>query len=509
MHKRLPVSGTGQPAPPMPPMPPGSRPRRRLLPALPRPRLLPLLSLASLLLLLPAPRGGAAAADDAAPRLSEAAGWLRGYVQIDTSNPPGNERQAAAYLTAILAREGIASRLWLSPTGRASLSARLSSPRSGGRALLLLHHIDVVPPGPGWTVPPFAGLVRGGSLWGRGTLDDKGLGVCGLAALVDLARRRAELDRDVLFVAVADEENGGGQGTGWLLASHPELFAGVEGVIGEGGRNQVTDRLIWWGVEVAQKRPLWLRVSAHGRGGHGSALNVESANHQLVEGLARLLALPRHWRVTAPARDYLAAIAPLHNRHWQHTLAHIDEVIGDAGPRQPIFPGMSSLFLDTVQVTVLAGGDRINVIPADAQAKIDIRLLPDTDGAAFLAAVRSALGPQLEVEVLMTAPPAPASAASGRLYETIRQVLGGEAAVVPMLGAGTTDSRFFRERRVPAYGLAPFALGPEDSGGIHGADEHLPLRELDRGVERMRRLAAAYAAATPAGGARRRPASGD
>jgi len=437
----------------------------------------------------------AGGAGDAPRHLSEAAGWLRGYVQIDTTNPPGNERLAANYLAAILAREGIPSRLWLSPSGRASLSARLTSPRSGGRAVLLLHHMDVVAPGAGWTVPPFAGLIRDGSLWGRGTLDDKGLGICGLAALVDLERRRVALDRDVLFLAVADEENGGGQGAAWLLASHPELFAGVEGVIGEGGRNQFTDRLLWWGVEVAQKRPLWLRVVAHGRGGHGSALNPESANHQLIAGLARLLALPQHWRVTAPVRDYLRALAPLHNAHWQHLLTHVDEAIGDQGPREAIFPGMAGLFLDTVQVTVLAGGDRINVVPAAAEARIDVRLLPDTDGAAFLAAVRGALGPQLAVEVLVTAPPAPPSPASGRLYGAIRQVLGREAAVVPMLDAGTTDSRFFRERRVPAYGLAPFALGPDDSGGIHGADEHLPLAELDRGVERMRRIVRAYAAA--------------
>jgi acetylornithine deacetylase/succinyl-diaminopimelate desuccinylase-like protein len=444
----------------------------------------PLLALAPAL----APGGAAAAAGDPQPRLSEAATWLRGYVQIDTTNPPGNERRAAEYLAGILAREGIPSRLWLTPSGRASLSARLAAPGGGGRALLLLHHLDVVAPGGGWTVPPFAGLVRDGSLWGRGTLDDKGLGICGLAALIDLHRRRVALRRDVLFLAVADEENGGGEGAGWLLAHHPELFAGVEGVIGEGGRNQVTDHLLWWGVEVAQKRPLWLAVTARGRGGHGSALNPASANHQLIEGLARLLALPRHWRVTAPVRDYLAAIAPLHNAHWQHLLRHPDDVIADQGPREPVFPGMESLFLDTVQVTVLAGGERINVIPAEAQAKVDIRLLPDTDGAAFLTAVRTALGKQLAIDVLMTAPPAPASPPAGRLYAAVREVLGREGPVAPMLDAGTTDSRYFRERRVAAYGLAPFVLGPQDSGGIHGADEHLPLTELERGVARLRRI---------------------
>ena len=465
---------------------------------MPRPSRRHALGLLLLVVVLPAALRCGAARGDSPPRLSEAAAWLRGYVQIDTTNPPGNERRAADYLAAILAREGIPSRLWLSPTGRASLSARLTSqrgPRGNGGALLLLHHLDVVAPGPGWTVPPFASLLRDGSLWGRGTLDDKGLGICGLAALVELKRRRTELDRDVLFLAVADEENGGGQGAAWLLASHPELFAGVEGVIGEGGRNQFSQRLMWWGVEVAQKRPLWLEVTARGRGGHGSALNPESANHQLIAGLARLLALPAHWRVTAPVRDYLRAIAPLHNQHWQHLLTHVDEAIGDQGPREPIFPGMAGLFLDTVQVTALAGGDRINVIPAVARAKIDARLLPDTDGAAFLAAVRGALGPQLQAEVLLSAPPAPASPASGRLYGAIRQILGREAPVAPMLDSGTTDSRFFRERRVPAYGLSPFALGPDDSGGIHGADEHLPLAELDRGVERMRRIVAAYAAA--------------
>ncbi len=465
---------------------------------MPRPARRPgLLLVPALLAIAAALRCGGAVRGGEQERLSEAARWLRGYVRIDTTNPPGNERPAAEYLAAILAREGIPSRVWLSPTGRANLAARLVSPRSGGRALLLLHHLDVVAPGPGWTVPPFAGLLRDGSLWGRGTLDDKGLGICGLAALVELKRRRVELDRDVLFLAVADEENGGGQGTGWLLASHPEIFAGVEGVIGEGGRNQFTQRLLWWGVEVAQKRPLWLEVTARGRGGHGSALNPESANHQLIAGLARLLAMPPHWRVTAPARDYLRTIAPLHNQHWRQLLTHVDEVIADSGPRQPIFPGMAGLFLDTVQVTALAGGDRINVVPATAQAKIDVRLLPDTDGAAFLAAVRRALGPQLAVEVLMTAPPAPASPTAGRLYGAIQRVLGKEAPVAPMLDAGTTDSRYFRERRVPAYGLSPFALGPDDSGGIHGADEHLPLAELDRGVERLRRIVEAYAA--PAG----------
>jgi acetylornithine deacetylase/succinyl-diaminopimelate desuccinylase-like protein len=432
----------------------------------------------------------------AAAELSEATRWLQGYLKIDTSNPPGNEQRAAAYLAAILQKEGIPSRQVATPQGRTSLWARLSAPQSGGRAVLLLHHMDVVPPGPGWTVPPFSGLLKDGLLWGRGAVDDKSLGIAYLAAFVDLQRRHLPLERDVVFLAVADEENGGFQGTGWLLANHPELFQGVETVLGEGGRTQISgNQLRWWGIEVAQKRPLWLEVTATGRGGHASGLNPESANHTLIQALARLLARPARWRVTPPARDYVHAIAPLHTQPWRRVLSDIDKVVTESGPKEFLMPGMANLFLDTVQVTVLAGGERINVIPAASTARLDIRLLPDTDGDAFLADVRRTLGADCAVKVLVTAPPAAPSPASGRMYAALQKVLGAEAPVVPTFVPGFTDARFFRERRIPAYGLSPFALSGDDTRGIHNPDERIPAAELDRGVERMRRILAAYAAA--------------
>jgi acetylornithine deacetylase/succinyl-diaminopimelate desuccinylase-like protein len=455
---------------------------------------LPLLATLSLLFApLPAPSATPPASPAA---LSEPAGWLRQYLQIDTSNPPGNEGRSAAFLAGLLQGAGIPSRVVANPEGRANLYARLSSPRSGGRAILLLHHMDVVPPGPGWTVPPFAGLIRGGKLWGRGAIDDKSLGIAQLAAMIDVQRRRVPLERDIVFLAVADEENGGLRGTGWLLASHPELFQGVEAVIGEGGRSQTGagGKLLWWGIEVAQKRPLWLEVSTSGRGGHGAGLNPESANHQLIQGLARLLGEPPRWRVTAPVRDYSHAIAPLQNALWRRVFANIDGVIAESGPKEFLMPGMANLFLDTVQVTVLRGGDRINVVPEQSTARLDIRLLPDTDSAAFLTEVKRRLGPGFDVKVLVTSPPAAASPTTSRLYQAMARVLRPEGPVVPTFIAGFTDSRFFRERGIPAYGLSPFLLSPDDSKGIHSTDERIPLAEVDRGVERMRRILGAYAA---------------
>ena len=425
----------------------------------------------------------------APPGLSEAARWLQGYLRIDTSNPPGNEGKAADFLAAILRQAGIPSRRIVTPAGRTNLWARLVSPASGGRAVLLLHHMDVVAPGPGWTVPPFAGLVKDGRLWGRGALDDKSLGIAQLAAFVDLKRQGRPLARDVIFLAVADEESGGGQGTGWLLDHHPELFTGVEGVIGEGGRNQVSGgKLLWWGIEVAQKRPLWLEVEAVGRGGHASGLNPGSAIHQLVAGLGRMVALPFRYRVSTAARAYVQALAPLHNDHWRRVFSHIDQVVGEKGLSEFLLPGMENLFLDTVQVTVIQGGERINVIPERAHAEVDIRLLPDTDGDALLATLKEALGKDLAVKVLLTSRKAPPSPTTGRVYQAMAAALGKQAPVVPAMISGFTDSRYFRERGIAAYGLSPFALDGNDQHGIHSTDERIPLVELDRGIARTRQL---------------------
>jgi acetylornithine deacetylase/succinyl-diaminopimelate desuccinylase-like protein len=437
----------------------------------------------------------AAAAKRTTRGLAESSRWLQGYLRIDTTNPPGNEGAAADYLARILAGEGIPTRRWVSSKGRINLMARLGAGTGSGPSLILLHHMDVVAPGPGWTVPPFSAMVQDGRMWARGAVDDKSLGIAQLVAVVRLHRARKALARSVLLVAVADEENGGDEGTGWLVAHQPDFLAGAEALLGEGGLNLVSSgQLRWWGIEVAQKRPLWLEVTATGRGGHGSGLNPSSANHQLIAALDRLLQRPEKWRVTAPARAYLQALVPLQNPHWQQVFTHIDQLIDEKkGPLTFMLPGMANLFLDTVQVTVLKGGERINVIPERAVARLDIRLLPDTDANAFLAEVRRALGPDVDVKVLQTAPPAPTSPAAGTLWRALVATLKKDGPVVPAVIAGFTDSRYARVRGVPSYGVSPFALAGEDLRGIHGTDERIPIEEFERGVERLTEVVSAYA----------------
>ncbi len=448
-------------------------------------------ALAALALLL-IPRPAELASAGAATELAGAAGWLRGYLRIDTSNPPGNEASAAAYLARILHAHGIATQTLVTTDGRASLYARIEGRRSG-EGLLLLHHLDVVPPGDGWTVPPFEGLVRDGALWGRGAIDVKSLGIAHLAALVALRREGIRPFRDVAFLAVADEESGGGGGTAWLWQHHPELFDGIAAVFGEGGTNRAPrGEVIWWGLEVAQKRPLWLRVTTTGRPGHASGLNPRSAVHKLIEALSRVLALPEQWRITPAARLFFGALAPGEPPGQRALFSDLDAWIQPDGPRKGILPGQANFFIDTVQVTVLEGGDRINVVPARASALIDARLLPDTDAEAFLDRLRGALGSGFEVEVLLASPPAAPSPTDTRAYASAQSLLAREGPVIPAFIGGFTDARYFRERGIPAYGVSPFVLDSEVLRGIHGADERIPLAEFEAGVERMRRIVAAY-----------------
>jgi acetylornithine deacetylase/succinyl-diaminopimelate desuccinylase-like protein len=436
---------------------------------------------------------GSAGAASTPPPSGDPVGWLQGYLRIDTTNPPGNEAAAAAYLARILHRHGVATHTYVTAEGRASLAARLEG-RTDGEGLLLLHHLDVVAPGDGWAREPFSGDLVAGELWGRGALDVKSLGIAHLAAFLALADAPAPPERDVVFLAVADEENGGVAGTRWLLEHHPEVFAGVGAVFGEGGANRVAGgEIAWWGVEVAQKRPLWLEVRARGRGGHASGINPYSASHRLIRALDDLLERPPRWQVSEPVRRYLAALAPLHEGIMRSNFEDPDAWVGPDGPRRPMLPGQPNLFLDTVQVTQLAAAERINVIADEATARLDVRLLPDTDAGAFLAEVRRVLGPEIEVEVLLSSAPAPPSPTDHPAYRAAAAVLGAEAAVAPAFIAGFTDSRYFRERGMAAYGLSPFALEGEVLGGIHGPDERIPVAELERGIARMERIVAAFA----------------
>jgi acetylornithine deacetylase/succinyl-diaminopimelate desuccinylase-like protein len=412
---------------------------------------------------------------------------LAAYLRIETTDRARREAEAADLLARALHAAGQSTERYVTPSGRVHLAARLPATVPGAPTLVLLHHLDVVPPGPGWTVEPFAGLGRDGALWGRGAIDAKSLGIAHLEAFLATAAL-PERRRGLLFLAVSDEENGGRDGALWLLERHPTLFEGVEAVLNEGGANRtVLGRTVYWGIEVEQKRPLWLEATASGRPGHGAALAPASAAHTLVRALARLVERPALWRVDPAARRYLEALGAW-DPNARRLAERLDEAIRPEGPTVALQPGQPILFLDTLQVTMLEASDRVNVVSEQARARLDIRLLPTTDADAFLAGVREALGPEIEVRVLLDSPPAPPSPAEGALWQELARGLGRGSPVVPLFVAGVTDSRHFRARGIPAYGLSPFELEGVIAQTVHGPDERIPVVAFERGVDRMKAL---------------------
>lgn len=423
------------------------------------------------------------------PLTQEAEDALVAYLRIDTSNPPGNETSGAAFLRDQLTKAGIPARVVGEDPKRQGVYARLeANPKSTEKALLLLSHIDVVPADPrGWTQPPFGGVRSGGYVWGRGAIDVKSLTIAQLFSLIDLKRRGAKLKRDVVFLAAPDEELGGVRGTKRFLEKYPELFDGIGYAINEGGVNDTAvDRVTFWGIEVHQKVPLWVRLTAEARGGHGAAPAAGGgAPARLVRALAAIDALETPYRLTPSVAATAAVVANVRGGVKGERLRLLREPLDVERVKRDVPEGMLSILHDTITITRLNAGYAVNAIPPTASAEVDIRLLPGSDPSPMLARIREAAGEDIAVDVIHAGEPSPASSWSGEFYETIastmRKAEPGSSAG-PIVIGGTTDSRYLRARGITAYGVLPFKLNYYDADGIHGSDERIRAPFFAEGV---------------------------
>jgi acetylornithine deacetylase/succinyl-diaminopimelate desuccinylase-like protein len=437
------------------------------------------------------------------PIVREAEEAFVGYLRVDTTNPPGNETAGAAYLRDLLAKDGIEAQLVGDDPKRQAVYARLrataktaptaKTASKSNKALLLLSHIDVVPADPAlWRNPPFSGKREGGYIWGRGALDIKSLTIAELMAFVDLKRRGTKLRRDVIFLAVPDEELGGVLGAKKLLERHPELFEGVGYVLNEGGSNETAvDQVLFWGIEVQQKVPLWLRVTSEAPGGHAAGGAENGATMKLIRALTAIAAIETPYRLTDVVARTAAKSAAARTDGGAVRLRMLREPLDIARIERELPPGYRSLLRDTISVTHLAAGSAVNVIPSRAVGDVDIRLLPGSSSEAMLARVRAAAGQNATVDVLLSDVPAPESPASGELYDTLVRVFHDAApgsGVGPLMSPGTTDSRYFRARGIVAYGIAPFKVNYYDADGVHGNDEKIRTRFFEEGVGVTRRI---------------------
>jgi len=441
----------------------------------------------------------------------EAEEALVAYLRVDTTNPPGNETAGATMLRDLLVKDGIAARLIGDDPKRQAVYARLEStaPKKE-KALVLLSHIDVVPANAAsWTHPPFAGVREGGYIWGRGALDCKSLAIAELMSLVDLRRRGAKLRRDLILLAVPDEELGGLQGAKKILERFPELFADAGFVLNEGGSNETAmEQVLFWGIEIDQKVPLWLRVTTEASGGHGAApADGGGATAKLIRALAAVDAIATPYRLT-PSVARTSAIAARERKDGRgQRFKLLREPLDIAAIERELPPGYRAMLRDTIAITRLAAGNAVNSVPSRAIGEIDIRLLPGSTPDAMLARVKQAVGTNGTVEVLLAGEPVPGSSETTELYRVLARAMreaSPGSAVAPMVGAGTTDSRFFRARGITAYGIAPFKVNYYDADTVHSDDERIRSRFFVEGVRLMRRVVSDFCERQKAEGGRQK-----
>lgn len=430
-----------------------------------------------------------------------AASLLAQSIRAPTVNPPGDERPLAELLAHAARRLDLEARTIETPAGdsrvgRAALWARV--PGSGKRRALVLHsHLDVVPAEPGdWAVAPFEGLVSGGFVVGRGALDAKGITIVHLLALAELARRPTPLDRDVILLATPDEETGGQNGAGWIVANEPSLLRDAELLLTEGGGVHVEEdgSAPVWGVAVTEKTPCWMRITAHGTPGHASTEPRDAAVPRLLSALERVRAVDTEVTVVPEVARMFARLAPRAREEDRAGLADLARAL----ERRDAFAtrfladrGQAALVRDTLSITVLRGASKTNVLPAEASAEIDARILPGGSCAALVEQVRDAIDdPGVETDVLLSFP-ARSSPIDTPLYRAIERLaaeIDPGAPVVPRVIAGFTDAHYFREAGIVSYGFVPRWLPASESRGIHGKNERVSIENLARGVRATVRL---------------------
>ncbi|MCH8206047.1 MAG: M20/M25/M40 family metallo-hydrolase [Chloroflexi bacterium] len=420
----------------------------------------------------------------------EATEILSRYIRIDTSNPPGDEDAAADFLRDLLADEGVDAVRYERARGRANLIARLDAEQPVGPPLLLLHHMDVVPAtASNWSLPPFGGVVSDGYVWGRGAIDDKGLGTIQLMAFILLKRLRVMLKRPVVLMAVADEEEGGPHGARWMVEHH---WADIECeyVWDEGGIGSVGligDRPVF-AISVSEKRSMVVRLIAKGAGGHGSMAG-NTAVDRLVRALSVLERRGAKLRFDDVSRAFFRGVAGTRGFPASWLMRHAGSPLLRPLVRRIVdrVPSISAMLTDTVTATVLRAGRKSNVVPDTAEAVLDVRLLSDTDAREFVQQLERAVGDgSVSLEAGELPPIVPPSAMGSEMFDAFRRAIEThvpDAVVVPMQTPVATDSRFFRARGVNAYGLIPAVLTPEELGSVHGVNERLSVGNLVLGVK--------------------------
>jgi acetylornithine deacetylase/succinyl-diaminopimelate desuccinylase-like protein len=414
---------------------------------------------------------------------------LQELIRFDTTNPPGNEAACIEFIRGQLDEAGCETRIYAKDPARPNLVSRL--PGGSAPPLLLQGHVDVVTTaGQTWTHPPFEARLEDGYVWGRGALDMKA-GVAMLVhAFLRARRENVQLPGDLVLVVLSDEEGGGDLGARYLVEEQPELFAGMRYALGEfGGFTLHIGGKRFYPIQVAEKQICWLRAVVRGPGGHGAMVNRGGT----VARLGRLLSdldrkrLPVH--VTPVAREFVERIAAELPRKEATVLRSLlkprltDTALRLLGERGRT---MEPMLRNTVNATIVRGGEKINVVPSEIELELDGRALPGFSPDELFAEVQALVGDDIEIE-LVRHDPGPSAPDLG-LFESLAGIireLDPDGIPIPLLQIGVTDGRFFSRAGVQTYGFLPMRLpeGFQFAKLIHAADERIPVDALEFGAE--------------------------
>jgi acetylornithine deacetylase/succinyl-diaminopimelate desuccinylase-like protein len=433
----------------------------------------------------------------------EAVSLLQRYLAIDTTNPPGNEIAGARFLAGVLEAAGLACEVAEAAPGRANLVARLAGDGSLG-GIVLHHHIDVVYADRRyWTVDPFGGVIEGGYLYGRGALDMKSTGILQLAAVLALKRARVPLTRDLILLATADEEAGSAFGARFVAAERRSWLAGAEYALSElaGVEHNPGYRLPLGIIVISEKTGLPLTLTARSEPGHGSMPWPDTAPHRLVRALGRLLAAERPLRVPPEIQEFYRRMAEVLPAGEGAGYDDLERALGDPAFRARFLADRyrAATVRTTFAVTMLRGSEKLNVIPPEAVAGIDCRMLAGDDPAEILAWVREAIADD-GIEVTTVREPKvpnlspPDTELCKALADALRRRAPG-AVVAPSILVGFTDNWVFRGCGLQGYGWSPFVLDNGELRRIHGNDERISLDNVRAGARAYTEMLLAVAGA--------------
>jgi len=413
---------------------------------------------------------------------------MQQYLRIDTSNPPGNELAAAKFFKRILDQNGIDNEIFEYTPGRANIIARLKG-NGSKRPIILLSHMDVVTAEPAsWEVDPFAAVIRNGYIYGRGALDMKNEGLLHLMTMILLKREGPSLARDVIFLGTADEEVND-EGSLWMIANKSDLFKNAEYLLTEGGDNLLENgevKIV--GVDVAEKAPFWLRLTATGLPGHGSRPVADSATNRLIRAMSRILEWETPVKLLPSVEKYFKDVAPLQAEPLRSQFANIRESLRDPAFVKSLTSQREYNFLlrNTISITMLSGSKQTNVIPNAATCNIDVRLLPGESPDEFLKALTVVIAdPSIKIENVNRFKPPNSSSVDTELFSLISRTTKAnhpKAVVTTKMLSGYTESQLYRQLGITAYGWAPFYTTPEEDEGVHGNNERISVTNIRQGT---------------------------